>query len=282
MPQVPKLYVCFSARSVRSLFCLTLALALASCQGNKFVVPKPDASWQPAMTAGQIAVVQSVFPNFQPELFKPGTDPNKRTSLRPSNFQPAMFFGPASTQSSAFTTTAGIEVEARGFDLMSVPPVLPLTAPYFEPDGTPYNLDFRLQRISALNKIEDRLGKPLTSNGPLIQYDPKNWQVSGDEIDRILTEVQSALAVHLPAVQNVPLRNCRIVIEPTIFFFTGSNYGTTWAVGLTRDPSGGVYTLHLTLFYVNGVRVQNDWRRVLIDEGINFFVIAIGRRGLAR
>jgi hypothetical protein len=268
---------------VEMSLCIGLALLLVSCsQGTTIVNSKTDSSWQPSLTSAQIAVVQSVFPDFQPELFKPGTNPSMRTELRVANFQPARFFGQGNGQSQFLVTPGGVHVEAHGFDIMTVPPALPMHPPYFEPDGTAYSLDLRLQTISALHKIEERLGLPLSPSGPWIEYDPTNWQVSASEIDRILTDVQASLARRLPQVLNVPLSRCQVAIEPTIFWVRNSNFGDTWAVGLTQSLSGGDYRLHLALFYVSGERVQNDWRRVLIDEGINCFVLSIARPDLAR
>jgi hypothetical protein len=57
--------------------------------------------------------------------------------------------------------------------------------------------------------------------------------------------------------------------------------GDTWAVGLTETIPGGKYRITVAVFYVNGNRVQNDWRKALIDEAINFFVLSIGRPDLA-
>lgn len=258
-------------------------LTMNSCVHSTAIVDsKADASWQSNMTSAQIAVVRSAFPDFQPELFKPGTDPNDRSKLGVSNFQPARFFGPGNQQSQLTTTPAGIIVETLGFDVMMVPPALPLNPPYYDPSGALYNLDLRLQRVSALHKIEERLGMPPSSSGPWIEYDPTGWQVSTVEIDRILSEVRNSIAIQLPQVQNVPLSRCQVRIEPTIFWVQNSNFGNTWAGGLTRSLPGGHYRLHLALFYVNGQRVQNDWRRLLIDEGINCLVLSIGRPDLAR
>jgi hypothetical protein len=255
---------------------------LVSCQqGTEVVQSKAEADWQPALAPQQIAMVRSQFPDFQPELFKPGTDPSNRGALRPSNFQPAMFFGAGNVSEQAITTPLGITVYIRGFDASRLPAHLNQSFPYFDSAGSPYQLALGVQRISALNKIEERMHLPATPNGPLIEFDPKNWQVVGSEIDRILMEVRASLAFRLPAVANVSPSNCAIEIFPTIFWVRNSNFGDTWAVGLTNSMPAGRYHLALNLFYVSGNRIQNDWRRVLIDEAINFFVLSIGRPDLA-
>lgn len=269
----------------RSILCFSLVglvTGLVSCQqGTEVVQSKAEADWQPALAPEQIAMVRSQFPDFQPELFKPGLDPSNRKALRPSNFQPAMFFGAGNASEQAITTTLGITVYVRGFDASRLPAHLNQSFLYFDSAGSPYQLALSVQRISALNKIEERMHLPATPNGPLIEFDPKNWQVVGSEIDRILMEVRASLALRLPAVANVSLSKCAIEISPTVFWVRNSNFGDTWAAGLTNSMPGGRYHLTLNLFYVSGNRIQNDWRRVLIDEAINFFVLSIGRTDLA-
>ena len=87
--------------------------------------------------------------------------------------------------------------------------------------------------------------------------------------------------MRLPAVASVEPRRCEVVIEPTIMYVQGSNFGDVWAGGMTVPSGTGTFRIHVVLFYITGDRRVTDWREFLVSEAINCYVLAVGRSDLA-
>jgi hypothetical protein len=232
------------------------------------------------LTVEEIAIVRKSFPRFMPETFAPGTNPANRSALTLSNFAPALFFGPAQPDVLKLTPS-GIRFQANGFDGPSVPDVLETQATYFNPSHGSLQLILDTFALSPLNKIEQRMQLPLSPSAPLVFIDRTRLRVNAAEIDQIMNTVRAALAGPLPSVAGVDLSRCEVVVEPAISYVYGSNFGNVWAVGLTERLGGGYFRIHVCLFYISSQGVLIDWRAVLVDEALNFFVLSIGRDDLA-
>ena len=120
-----------------------------------------------------------------------------------------------------------------------------------------------------------------TPGAPIFTYDRRNARIDPSEVESILRAVQTAVATYLPAAAQVDVRQCEVVIEPSIFYMNSSNLGNLWAGGVTHDLGGGRFRLRVMILYINGNGEVFDWRQFLVDEALNFFVISVGRRDLA-
>ncbi|MBI3405946.1 MAG: hypothetical protein HY046_10870 [Acidobacteria bacterium] len=239
-----------------------------------------SASMQATLDDQQIQIVRQTFPRFQSERVALGVNPTNRGALVPSNFSPALFFG--STQGGAQNlTSGGIPFVANGYDDQNIVPPLPLSGTYFDPQKNMYSISLSQFQVSPLNKLEARMSLPPSPAADMIMIDRGNPRVTAFKIETTLRSVQLALSQKFPQVMNVDLRNCEIVIEPTIFYVTMSNFGNSWAVGMTESLGQGKYRIHVSVFYISSQRVIVDWQTTLIDEAINFFVLSIGRGDLA-
>lgn len=269
---------------VRVLIVL-LSMEGASC-GGAAEIPGTSASsalssnFQPLLSPQQIEIVRQTFPRFQPEYFRDGKIPVQQ-SPNPSDYSPAQFYGQL-TRTESRTTPYGITYEAYGLDEPSQISILPDSGTYFDRSGNPYSFTLGMASRAPLNVIEERLGRPLTPNAPVVMFDRRHARVDAAEIDRILLEVQTSLMIALPAVATVDPRRCEVVILPTIFYVGNSNFGSTWAGGVSENMGGGRYRLQLAAFYISSTRVLTDWRDYLVYEAINFYVTAIGRPDLAK
>jgi len=266
---------------VDSAIVLLLVLNLA-CGGNfssQFEPPQPG-TWFVNLSLQQVEDVRLSFPDFEPERFAPGTDPRNRSALRPSNFTPAKFFGLPSLATSD-RTPIGIVVHSSGYLYPRPPEILPSRVTYYDPWNTSYDLTMDTISISPRNKIEERLGVPYSALPNYLEFDRRRWHTDLAEVDRIMLTVRDELAIYLPAVGGVDPTNCEIIISSTIFWVPSSNFGPTWAGGLTENL-GNQFRITLVLFYISGDRRMADWRMFLVDEAINFYVISIGRGDLAR
>lgn len=114
-----------------------------------------------------------------------------------------------------------------------------------------------------------------------IEVDRRESRLDLNEVDRIMYDVRDAVATRLPQVANVDPRNAQIVLEPTIFYVRGSNFGDTWAGGATTPLGNNAYRIRVLFFYINSQRRVMDWREFLIHEAINFYVMSVGRPDLA-
>ncbi len=252
-------------------------LILAGCASTRIVDPVPGKDWGPILSEGQIATVRQTFSRFEPELYKPGTDPTNRLGLTPSNFSPAQFFGPARPQGSKLTP-AGVRVETNGYDLPDISSPLADSGTYFHPDLAPYTIKLGPTSRSPLDELQDRMRISETHNGPVVEWDRRNGRLNPAEVDTLLTAVRDSVAREFPPAADVPISTCSVVMQPTIFFVKGSSSGDTWAGGLTHDDT----ELHVLYFYINGDGQMLDWHNFLISEGLNCFLIVTGHRGLAR
>jgi hypothetical protein len=251
--------------------------ALLSGHSSGILQPHPGADWQPILSPGQISAIRQLFPLYQPALLAPGT-PLDSNALWPGNFAPEMFFGPPNPQGFQLTP-AGIRLETNGYD-QAVPPTLPSDGTYYDLNGNPY--PFTLAKIvrSPLNILQTYMGVPQTPNAPTIAIDPIKTRVDPTYVDNLMFALRSQYAMALPGIANVNPQNVEIVIEPAIFYVGGSGGGGSWAGGLTEPLGHGRYRIHLQLFQITKAEV-NNWSDFLIDEGLNFYVLSVGRPDLA-
>jgi hypothetical protein len=262
------------------VFPLIFIGALVGCSNWS---PGPSGPFAPILTAQQVAIVRQTFPFFQPEEFTPGVNLANPLSFTPNNFEPAQFFGPAHPQGMR-PTPSGILLETNGYDSQEQPLLLPATGTYFdEVSGQPYQFSLGMIVRSPQNLLEERLGVPLTPDAPTISIDLRKDRIDPAYVDSLLFTIRAQLAMALPQIMNVDPRRCEVVIEPTIFYVYGSNYGNTWSGGLTESIDDGRYRLHLEAFYISkgGRRIAN-WADYMIDEATNFYVASVGRPDLER
>lgn len=276
-------------RTLKNGLCLAALLGICSSlgtligcglisggHGSGIVWPHPGPDWHPIFSAQEVATVRQTFPLYQPSLIAPGT-PLDSSQFTPDNFAPAMFFGPPNPRG-LVPTPSGIQLETNGYDEV-VPPTLPASGTYFHLDGSQYT--FTLQPItrSPLNILQGYMGVAQTQNAPTVTIDLTKTKVDPTYLDTLMLTLRSQYAMALPAIANVDPRNAEIVIEPTIFFVEGSDFGNTWAGGLTESLGGGRYRIHLVVFYIADLNF--NWADFLIDEALNFYVISAGRPDLA-
>ena len=242
-------------------------------------------SCKPILAPQQVSVVQEVFPKFQPEGFSPGTDPLMAPALVPSDFSPAEFLGPP-IPAAAEQTPMGISVETNGYDGTAVLSELPSPGVYFDRSLQPHTFTLGVVNRSPLNLLQGRMGVPLTPDAPTVNIDLRASQVNLTRIDEDMVFIRDQLSEQLPAIAGVDPTNAKIVIEPSIFYVYGSNFGNTWAGGVTEATGGGHYMIHLADFYItfdpSGNMVIVNWEDYLVDEAINFYVLSVGRPDLAR
>ncbi len=123
---------------------------------------------------------------------------------------------------------------------------------------------------------------PLTVGAPVLTVNRRSGRVDLSDVDRILLAVQSSLALRLPQIASVDIHKCQIAIEPSLFYVQHSNFGAGWAGASTEDLGNGNFKLHLAVFFMSRAqKVIVNWQMYLVDEAINFFVLAIGRPDLA-
>ena len=193
----------------------------------------------------------------------------------------ALFFGPPRPQGMK-PTSKEILLETNGFDGPQQPQLLPSAGTYFDRQGNQFTFELGQVTLNPLNDLESRMQVPLSPGAPVIVADRRIARLDPAEVAQILQSVQSSMAIKLPEVATVDLRRCEVVIEPSIFFVRGSNFGDTWAGGMTEDLGNANYRLHVMVFYISSERRVADWREYLVSEAINFFVLSVGRRDLAR
>lgn len=278
------------AKAIRLLAVILPACwALSACSYTKSAnvdpAPPPLSStlnWQPLMSQSEIGTVRQTFLDFIPPRVAPGASTGPAVSYDPSTFAPALFFGMPSAQG-AQLTAVGISVETNGYDGLGQPVLLPNQGTYFDPQNVAFQFQLGPLDLVPLNKLESRMHVPFTPNAPVLTVNRSSGRVELSDVDRILTAVQSSLALRLPQVASVDIRKCQVTIEPTLMFFQQSNFGGGWAGGSTEDLGNGNYKLHLAVFFIGGAqRVVVNWQMYLVDEGINFFVLSIGRPDLAQ
>jgi hypothetical protein len=277
-------------RTLRNGLCLAPLLGICSCSVAFFgcgppsgsrpgiVRPEPGPNWQTIFAPQEIAVVRHVFPLYQPALIAPGT-PLNPTMFRPEDAAPAMFFG-APMPKGFLPTPSGIQLETNGYDEV-VPATLPAGGTYFHVDGTQFTFTLNPITRSPLNILQGYLGVAQTQNAPTITIDLTKTKVDPTFVDSLMFTLRSQYAMALPDIANVDPRNAEIVIEPTILFVEGSNFGNSWAGGVTEPLGGGRYRIHLVLFYISDSHALVNWTDYLIDEALNFYVLSVGRPDLA-
>lgn len=261
-----------------------LPVTLSSCAVTGIVFPKPGPSWTPTLSPADIAVVRQAFPLFLPAYIAPGFSPCNESSLLPSNFAPAEFFGLPSPQGMK-PTLMGLMVESNGYDSLSTPPELPSSVTYFDCSGNPVQVFLSSVSWAPLNLIQQKLGMPQTSGAATIDIDLREARVSFEEIDALFQFVQQQLSIALPQVASVDPRNCSIIIQPTMFYVMGSQDGNTWAGGVTQDAGDGKYLVRVLEYHMNqkagNVLIVSNWKKYLLFESMNYYLEAIGRPDLA-
>lgn len=255
-----------------------LIWGLIGCGGDWSILRvAPTDPAKPILSPAQISVVRQTFPSFQPELFGPGANPLDLRSFLPNNFSPARFFGPALAQGWK-PTPSGILVESNGYHGYAAP--LPSTGTYFTREGQPYAVQLAAFQRSALNALQSYMGLPQTADPRPIQIDLQAGRVDLLELENELLAIRSSLSQAIPAIANVDPRRCRVVVEPSIFYVTGSTAGNVWASGATLPLDGGGFEIHLAVFYIKGSGEIVNWQDVLVDEALNFYVASVGRPDL--
>lgn len=177
-------------------------------------------------------------------------------------------------------TPNGILVETNGFDSPDMVSPIPPQGTYFDCGDSPFGYAANSPSWSPLNLYQSQIGGEQTAGADTETIDVAEGRVSLSEIDSTLQFVQQQLAIALPAVAKVDEHNVDIVIEPTIFYVTDTNFGDTWAGGMTEDLGGGKYRIHVQVFYisqaVNGVYTATNWRDYLVFEAMNFYLESVG------
>jgi hypothetical protein len=194
---------------------------------------------------------------------------------------PALFLG-GLVSAESVRTPLGLQVAPNGFDLSDQPMLLPSDGPYFDRQLNQYSFTLGTVDLIPLHNLEGRMHVPLTPNPPILTVDRRRLRIDPNEIDRIMFTVRDSVAMRFPQAMNVDLSRCDIIIEPTIFYITGTNFGNTWAGGAIEELGNGRYRIRVSVFYINGQRRVADWREFLVHEAINFLVLAIGRADLAQ
>lgn len=266
-------------RILKSAAVVVLAgLALASCAGvvpMKMTLPDPAASWQPALTNTEIAIIRQEFPSFLPELFAPGTDPTHRTALTSDNFAPAEFFGPANPQGIK-ATPYGISLETNGYD-QSVPASLPSSGTYVGPTGADIPFTLGPTTEYPLNYLEGHVGTTLHNpNGSPLTIDLSKTRVDPSYVDTLMLELRDQFASVYPPIANIDPRSCKIVIESAVFFeHIGSNAPAItdgYTSGIGGNP--GPITIHVALFYITADGHVYNWADSLIAQAVQFYMSA--------
>jgi len=270
------------SRTVFAVLLFSLVAIFACQQGNEFPTPQQvrGLNWQPVLTSAEVALIRQAIPPFEPERFAEGSSTLTAGVLTPENFAPAVFWGYARPRGMR-TSQSGIMIETNGFDADDLPTRLPSQVTYIDRNHQQYQITLGLLDLNPLHNLERRMGGSLTLNPPALVVDQRVPRASMEEIEDIVLRVQSAVSLRLPQVASIQPRACEVVVEPTIFYVTGSNYGDTWAGGRTESLGGNRYRLHVEFFYINSQRAFADWRQFLVHETINCFVFAVGRPDLA-
>jgi hypothetical protein len=272
----------FETRGAATLCFLLSSVLLHSCAAGqgRIVDASPSSDWAPILTSQQIAQVQESFSQFQPELFKPFTDVTNPDSFTPEDFSPALFFGKP-IPSTVVQTPKGISVQTNGFHNNHGIKLLPATGTYFDRNGTPYTFELGIISRSPQNILERYMGRPLTPNAPTVEIDLRMGSVDLAYLEQLMYELRDQLSSALPDIAKVDPANCSIVIEPSIFYATNTNYGDSYAGGLTESLGGNRYRLHVLAFYMSASSAPANWADYLVDEGLNCYVLSVGRRDLA-
>jgi len=273
----------FQTQNIAAICFLLSSILLHSCAGGQghIVDASPSSDWASILSSQQIAQVQESFPKFQPELFKPFTDVTNPDAFTPGNFSPALFFGKP-VSSTAVQTPKGISVQTNGFDNNHGIQLLPATGTYFDRKGIPYTFELGIISRSPQNILEGYMGRPPTPNAPTVEVDLRMGAANLVYVDQLMYELRDQLSNALPDIAKVDPANCSIVIEPTIFYATNTNYGDGYAGGLTESLGGNRYRLHVLAFYMSASSSPANWADFLVDEGLNCYVSSIGRPDLAR
>jgi hypothetical protein len=250
-------------------------------QTSNFPAPQAarNASWSPVLTSEEISLIRQTIPPFEPELFPQGAPASNGEPLTPENFSPAVFWGYARPRGMR-TSPRGIMIETNGYDGADLPDSLGPDVTYVDRNHQKYQVTLGLVDLNPLHNLERRMGGSLSLNPPPLVVDQRIPRASIGEVENIILSVQSAVSIRLPEVASVDPRTCEVVIEPTIFYVSQSNHGSTWAGGLTETIGSNRYRLHVEFFYINSQRAFADWRQFLVHESINCFVLAVGRSDL--
>jgi hypothetical protein len=256
-------------------------MVVGSCgySGSGVVAPQVGSNWSPTISGADLAIVQQVFPLYLPTMVSPGTSLCGSGPFLPTNVSPSSFFGAGQSEDMK-PTPGGIMVQTNGFDSPNVATPLPSEGTYFDCSDQPFIFNLDVVSPSPLNLYQAQDGIAQTPGAAAESVDLNEGTVSLAEIDSTLQFVKQQLAIALPAVAGVDEHNVEIVIEPTIFYVTDTNFGNTWAGGMTQSLGGGKYRIHVVVFFmyqpVNGNYTVANWKDYLIFEAMNFYLESVG------
>lgn len=263
------------------LLVLLVIQTISACgySSSDVVAPKVQSNWVPTISEVNLPIVQQFFPLFEPTRVSPGTSLCGSGPFTPANVAPGSFLGAAQSQGMKATPN-GVMVETNGFDSSNLPAPLLSQGTYFDCADNPFT--YILDPVSELplNLYQSQSGIPQTPGAAAESIDLREGGVSLSEIDDTLQFVQQQLAIVLPAVASVDEHNVEVVIEPTIFYVTDTNFGNSWAGGMTESLGGGKYRIHVVVFFmhqpVNGEYTITNWREYLVFEAMNFYLESVG------
>lgn len=244
---------------------LLLSAGCGSGGGSPEIIVPSAAQARPdchaILTSEQIEEVRSQFALFQPELYCLGANPSDGSSLLPENYVPARWFG-EQRPSDLHQTGLGIQYKGNGFERFDVLFSLPTRIDYFDTEGNPFSVELP-------NSDLDR-----------------QIRVTATAIDQVFLAVQDDLGQQFPEVRDVNPSSITLKFEPTIFFVFSSNFGDTWAGGVTSLDGRNI---HVAFFHLSPrQKLPISWRGIpgvsrgwLENEFRNALLIQTGHTELA-
>ncbi len=237
-------------------------------------------NWQPMEAPNQVKSNQQAFALYRPDLVDPGYLPLNGRPLLPWNYAPALFFGPGMTENPKALPN-GAMIWTNGFDSLPASAMPPAQFTVYDLFGASHDVQLGPKQVTPLWNMEQRLKVPLTNNPRSLMVDQRNLTIDLQEVNQLVDLSRDAVVTYFSQAASVDIRNCDIIIEPSIFFVPASNFGSVWAGGLTHATVTGKFRIHVMLFFINSQGTAYDWRDFLMHEVINFYLVSIGRPDLA-
>jgi len=215
---------------------LILVLLLLGCGGASDTgVILSSCSGAPILTPDQINLIRTKFPRFESESYCGGANIHDPSTLVPSNYTPARFFGNNRPSSDALTAL-GISFKSNGFDSQDIAFALPTRIDYFDVDGQPFFI-----------------------NLPAAEGD-RQIRVTASEIDNIFLAVKQELLTQFPnnpEMQQVPPWAITVRFQAGVFYVDALN---VWAGGVT---SGDGKSIEVALLHLSPrVKAPISWRGI--------------------
>lgn len=221
-----------------AIILLALALLLSGCGGASdtgVISASASCSGVPILTPDQINLIRTKFPRLEPELYCGGANIHDPSTLLPSNYTPARFFGNNRPSSDALTPL-GISFKSNGFDSQDIAFAMPTRIDYFDVDGQPFFVDL-----------------------PAAEGD-RQIRVTASEIDNIFLAVKQELLTQFPnnpEMQQVPPWAITIRFQASVFYVNALN---VWAGGVT---SGDGKSIDVALLHLSPrVKTPISWRGI--------------------